>query len=232
MSTSETQVSGFWTGRTQITALVGIALGLTLAIPGTGALGAFAIAILAVLVARKQGSVRDIGMRQPSSWLRLLATTLAFGFAFQLLSLVVVEPLLARITGVAVDISVFDGVRGNLQGFLMLLAVGWIVGGFLEELTFRGFVAGRLYWLFGSSTAAAWAGVVISAVVFGLAHAYQGVSGMIITGVTGFVLGAIYILSRFNLWYAVFCHGFMNTAGILAIYLDIDRQLGAALFGP
>lgn len=232
MSTSEAQVPGFWTGRTQITLLVGVSLGVTLAVPDTGALGAFAIAILAVLVARKQGSIRDIGMRQPSSWLRLLVTTLAFGFAFQLVSLVVFEPLLARVTGVAVDISVFDGVRGNFPGFLMLLAVGWIVGGFLEELTFRGFVAGRLFWLFGSSTAAAWAGITIAAVVFGLAHAYQGVSGMIVTGVTGFVLGTIYVLSRFNLWYAVFCHGFTNTAGILAIYLDIDRQLGTALFGP
>ena len=227
----ETQPAGFWTGRTQITLLVGVALGVTLAIPGTGALGAFAIAILAVLVARKQGSLGDIGMRRPTSWSRLFAMTLAFGFAFQLFSLVFVEPLLGRLTGAAVDVSVFDGVRGNFQGFLMLLAVGWIVGGFLEEFTFRGFVAGRLYWLFGSSTAAAWTGVTIAAIVFGLAHAYQGVSGMIVTGVTGFVLGAIYILSRFNLWYAIFSHGFTNTAGILAIYLDMDRQLGELIFG-
>ncbi len=230
MSTSETQLAGFWTGRTQIVLLVGIALGVTLAVPNTGALGAFAIAVCAVVVARKQGSVSDVGLKRPSSWLRAIAATLALGFGFQLLSLVVMEPLLARITGAAVDISVFDGVRGNFQGFLMLLAVGWIVGGFLEEFTFRGFVAGRLYWLFGSSTAAAWIGVAIAAVVFGLAHAYQGVSGMIITGLTGFVLGAIYILSRFNLWYPILSHGFMNTAGILAIYLDIDRQLGRLLF--
>ncbi len=231
MSTTETRPAGFWTGRTQITLLVGVALGVTLAIPGTGALGAFAIAILAVLVARKQGSVGDIGLRRPASWLRLIAMTLAFGFAFQLFSLVIAEPLLARVTGTAVDISVFDDVRGNVQGFVMLLAVGWIVGGFLEEFTFRGFVAGRLCWLFGSTAAAAWAGVAIAAVVFGLAHAYQGVSGMIITGITGFILGGIYILSRFNLWYSIFSHGFMNTAGILAIYLDVDRQLGALLFG-
>ncbi|NNC64537.1 MAG: CPBP family intramembrane metalloprotease [Gammaproteobacteria bacterium] len=223
--------AGIWNRRTPITLLVGVALGVTLAIPGTGALGAFAIAIVAVLIARKQGSVRDVGLARPDSWLRILGATLAFGFAFQLFSLVIVEPLLARITGAPADISVFDGVRGNFQGFLMLLAVGWIVGGFLEEFTFRGFIAGRIYWLFGSSTASAWTGVTIAAVIFGLAHAYQGVSGMIVTGLTGFILGAIYVSSGFNLWYAILSHGFMNTAGIFALYLDIDRQLGALLFG-
>ena len=231
MPTPETRSAGFWTGRTQITLLVGVTLGVTLAVPDTGALGAFAIAIAAVLFARKQGSIRDVGFKRPESWPRVLGATLAFGFLFQLLSLIVFEPLLARATGAAVDISVFDGVRGNFQGFIVLLAVGWVVGGFLEELTFRGFVAGRIYWLFGSGTAAAWTGVTIAAIVFGLAHAYQGVAGMIVTGVTGFILGAIYVLSRFNLWYAILSHGFMNTAGILAIYLDIDRKLGAALFG-
>ena len=231
MSTSETQSAGFWNGRTQITALVGITLGITLALPENGALGAFAIAIAAVVIGRKQGSVTDVGFKRPDSWLRVLGTTLAFGFVYQLLSLVIIEPLLARVTGAAVDISIFDGVRSNFRGFLVLLAIGWVVGGFLEELTFRGFVAGRIYWLFGSSTAAAWTGVTIAAIVFGLAHAYQGVSGMILTVLTGFILGVIFIFSRFNLWYAILSHGFMNTAGIVAIYLDIDRQLNALLFG-
>jgi len=231
MPTPDPSSAGFWTGRGPITALVILVLAVTVAIPGVGALGAFAIAIVAVLIARKQGSVADIGLKRPASWPRILVATLAFGFAFQLLSLIVIEPLLARLTGAPVDISAFDGVRGNLQAFLMLLAVGWIVGGFLEELTFRGFVVSRIRWLLGANPTSAWIGVTIAAVVFGLAHAYQGISGMIVTGLTGFILGAIFVLCRYNLWYAMLSHGFMNTAGILAIYLDIDRQLSALLLG-
>ena len=231
MPTPDLSSAGFWTRRGPITALVILVLAVTVAIPGVGALGAFALAIVAVLIARQQGSVADIGLKRPASWPRILVATLAFGFAFQLLSLIVIEPLLARLTGAPVDISAFDGVRGNFQAFLMLLAIGWIVGGFLEELTFRGFVVSRICWLLGSSPASAWVGVTIAAVVFGLAHAYQGISGMIVTGLTGFILGAIYVAFRFNLWYAMLSHGFMNTAGILAIYLDIDRRLGALLLG-
>ncbi|MDH3435213.1 MAG: CPBP family glutamic-type intramembrane protease, partial [Gammaproteobacteria bacterium] len=111
------------------------------------------------------------------------------------------------------------------------LAIGWGVGGFLEELTFRGFVVGRLRWLLGSGSAATWAAVVVAAVTFGVAHAYQGVSGMIATGLTGLIVGALYVLHRFNVWYVIFTHGFINTAGILAIYLDIDRPLARVLFG-
>jgi len=231
MVTSALNSAGFWNRRVPVTVLVILGLGVTIAAPGIGVLGAFAIAITAVVVARGQGSVGDIGLRRPTSWPQLIGTTLAFGFAFQCLSLVVIEPLLARVTGAPVDISAFDGVRGNFQAFLMLLAIGWVVGGFLEEFTFRGFVVGRIRWLLGSGPAAAWIAVAIAAVVFGFAHAYQGISGMIVTGLTGFVLGAIYVVSRHNLWYTILSHGFMNTAGIIAIYLDLDRQLGTLLLG-
>ena len=128
------------------------------------------------------------------------------------------------------DISAFDGIRGNLVPFLILLGIGWGIGGFLEEFTFRGFVVGRVRWLLGSGAAATWFAVLVAAIPFGLAHAYQGISGMITTGLTGFLLGAIYVLHRFNLWYAIFTHGFINTVGITAIYLDVDKSLGQILF--
>jgi len=130
---------------------------------------------------------------------------------------------------VPVDVSAFDAVRGSFANFLILLAIGWIVGGFLEEFSFRGFVVGRVRWLLGSGTAATWVAVLVAAIPFGLAHAYQGVTGMITTGLTGFLLGTVFVLHRFNLWYAIFTHGFTNTVGILAIYLDADRWLGSLL---
>ena len=71
----------------------------------------------------------------------------------------------------------------------------------------------------------------MAAIPFGLAHAYQGATGMIVTGVAGFACGAIYVLHRFNLWYAIFTHGFTNTFGITAIYLNLDRQISSLLFG-
>jgi membrane protease YdiL (CAAX protease family) len=223
--------TGFWRNRPVMTVLVLVTLAVTVGVPGVGAIGAFIIAIAAAVLARKQGSFADLGFRSPPSWPKLLGTTFAYGLALQLIFVVVVEPLLERFTGVGVDLSNFEAVRGHFANFVILLAIGWGVGGFLEELTFRGFVVGRLRWLLGSGTAATWAAVLVAAVTFGVAHAYQGISGMIATGLTGLIVGALYVLHRFNVWYVIFTHGFINTAGILAIYLDIDRPLARVLFG-
>jgi len=220
---------GSWNNKAVIAPLVVLALCVTIGVEGVGAIGAFVIAILAAVIGRRHGSFADLGFRRPASWPRLLATTLAYGVILQLVFLAVIEPLLGYWTGVPVDVSAFDAVRGNFTNFLILLAIGWVVGGFLEEFAFRGFIVGRTRWLLGSGTVATWAAVFIAAVPFGLAHAYQGVTGMITTGLTGFVLGAVFVRHGFNIWYAVFTHGFTNTIGILAIYISFDRWLGSLL---
>ena len=230
MAEESEQQSRIWHGKLSLWVLVLLALGLPIAFPELGVLGSFAIAISVAVIAWKHGSFRDMGFRRPESWPKLLGTTLLYGFVIQVTFTVVIEPGLSRLTGDPVDISVFDDVRGDFVSYLILLAIGWVVGGFLEEFTFRGFIVGRVRWILGSSVAATWVGVLAAAVPFGIAHLYQGVTGMIATGMIGFVLGAVYVYHRFNLWYAIFTHGFINTVGITAMYLDIDRDLQNWLF--
>ncbi len=222
--------SRLWHGRLSLTVLVLLALGLTVGVPAAGVIGAFVIEIAVSVIARKHGSFRDMGFRSPESWPKLLGTTLVYGLIIQMVFTILIEPGLERLTGDAVDISSFDGVRGNFVNFLLLMALGWVVGGFLEEFTFRGFIVGRVRWLLGSGVAATWVAVLVGAVPFGVAHLYQGVTGMIATGMIGFVLGAVYIRHGFNLWYAVFTHGFINTLGIIAIYVDVDRAMNRWFF--
>jgi hypothetical protein len=230
MAEESEQQSRIWHGKPSLWVLVLLALGLPIAFPELGVLGSFAIAIAVAVIARKHGSFRDMGFRRPESWPKLIGTTLLYGFVIQVIFTVAIEPGLSRLTGDPVDISVFDDVRGDFVSYLILLAIGWVVGGFLEEFTFRGFIVGRVRWILGSSVAATWVGVLAAATAFGVAHLYQGVTGMIATGMIGFVLGAVYVYHRFNLWYAIFTHGFINTVGITAMYLDIDRDLQNWLF--
>ncbi len=221
-STESGDKPGLWRNHAVLWVLVILALGLTATIQNVGAIAAFIIAVGAALVARKQGSFREIGFRAPESWGRLVLMTFIYGIALQIAFLAIVEPLLEGFTGVKVDVSAFDNVRGNFMNFLTLLAIGWIVGGFLEEFSFRGFVVGRVRWMLGEGTAATWFAVLLAAVPFGIAHAYQGISGMITTGLIGFVLGAVYVRHDFNIWYPIFTHGFINTFGVTAIFLNVD----------
>ena len=60
--------SRLWHGKATLTGLVLLALGLPIVYPDMGVLGSFVVAIVVVLIARKQGSFRDMGFRQPDSW--------------------------------------------------------------------------------------------------------------------------------------------------------------------
>ncbi len=68
--------SRLWQNKASQKVLVLLALGLPIAYPDTGVLGSFVVAIVVVLIARKHGSFRDMGFRQPDSWPKLLGTTL------------------------------------------------------------------------------------------------------------------------------------------------------------
>ena len=77
--------SRLWHGKASLTALVYCwRWVLPIAYPDMGVLGSFVVAIVVVLIARKQGSFRDMGFTQPDSWPKLLGTTLMYGFVIQL----------------------------------------------------------------------------------------------------------------------------------------------------
>jgi len=210
-----------WQSKSLSLILVCVALAITVLVPGVGVLGAFLVALVAAVVGRKVGSFRDMGIRSPASWPKLLGTTLLYGVVIQFASTVLIEPLLERITGSTVDISALDGIRGNFVMCLAWIAVGWVMGGFLEEFTFRGFVVTRVHKLLGSRPTAIWIAILAAAVPFGIAHMYQGPAGMIGTGLIGFLFGVIFLVHGYNLWYPVFVHGFVNTIAMVLIYLDV-----------
>jgi uncharacterized protein len=62
---------------------------------------------------------------------------------------------------------------------------------------------------------------VVSSALFGAVHLYQGVSGVVATGLTGLVFAGLYLATGRNLWASILAHGFMDTAGFVMIYLGV-----------
>jgi membrane protease YdiL (CAAX protease family) len=194
-------------------------------VTGAGVLVAFALVLVVCLVGVRRGAFGRLGFRRPESWRRLLGWTALYGFGLQLATLVLVEPILELLTGAPVDVSSFDAVRGNAANFAVLLAVGVIVGGLIEETVFRGFIQQRTEFVLGKSRAAVGIGLLAGAVPFGLAHWYQGLSGVLSTGLLGLVFGLVYLRHDRNLWFAIGTHAMANVAGVIAIYTNADRWL-------
>ena len=78
------------------------------------------------------------------------------------------------------------------SGWILLLVVVLpIIAGF-EELLFRGALIGAFAVGFDLSP---WLLAVLSSVVFGVGHGVQGTTGIIVTGLLGFVLAAAFVLT-------------------------------------
>jgi membrane protease YdiL (CAAX protease family) len=149
-----------------------------------------------------------LGIARPTSWKRTILLALAGTvvlFVVGGLLQALVLPLFLDQT--AADTSRFDAIRGNPLELVRVLLVVWVTAAFGEEVVYRGFLIPRLARLFGDGRHAGAIAVVVGAVGFGFLHLYQGAAGVILTGWTGIVLGALYLLADRNIWAAVFAHG-------------------------
>jgi|SRR5271155_3354542 len=76
-----------------------------------------------------------------------------------------------------------------------------------EELLFRGF----LIWFF-ANFAGLWSAVLLSSLLFGLGHAYQGWRGILRTTLIGLGFGSAYALTQ-SLWWLMVAHTILNLYG-------------------
>jgi membrane protease YdiL (CAAX protease family) len=101
----------------------------------------------------------------------------------------------------------------TLSGFLLDIVFGvWVGAAIGEELFFRGMLLSKFTTLFGGGRSALVLAVLAQAIWFGAGHASQGVSGMIMTGVIGAVVGTYFVTrGRRALIPLMIGHGFIDT---------------------
>ena len=102
-----------------------------------------------------------------------------------------------------------------LKWFLLV----WTFAAIGEEIGYRGYLINRAADAGGRSKAVYWIAVVLVSVLFGYGHYYKGPAGIVDSGMAGLVLGAAYVLSGRNLWVCVLAHGFIDTIGLIAVFL-------------
>lgn len=117
----------------------------------------------------------------------------------------------------------FDGIEGNFRLFLFWAALGWLVGGFMEEAIFRGFLIQRFESLFQSTKLKTVLAVCGQALLFGAIHfVNRGLLKAAAMVATGLAMGIFYITWGRTLWPLVIAHGTLNTLGFLGDYLGAE----------
>jgi CAAX protease family protein len=206
-------------------AIVDLALAVALIVAGL--LGFFWFSSTPWLLAAAGASLwwrgpgwRAIGLRRVHAG-RTVALGAVAGLGYQVLSLYVIEPLIARGIGELPDVSGFASLTGDASQLAFWLVMSWTLAAFMEEMIFRGWLTARVaeLWRFSSS---GWiAAVIVSSVLFGAVHLYQGPSGVISTGLSGLVFGVVYLATGRNLWAPILAHGLADTVGFVMIYCGV-----------
>lgn len=162
---------------------------------------------------------KGVGLASPASWGRTVALGAGVGIFLQVLSEFITEPVLTAITHQPPDVSEFRPLVGNVKLCLLYLVLVWTLAAFGEEMTYRGYVLNRAADL-GDRRPWAWAaGLLFIAVLFGFGHSYQGLTGMLDTGIHGLLLGVLYLASGRNLWACVIAHGVTDTIALTLAFL-------------
>jgi len=192
-------------------------------VPGIGVIAA--LVIIGVTVWLRGDGLIGLGFFPPENWGTTVLWSLLLGIGIQLASTVILEPFSDKVTKSTTDHSAFESLRGSLLNFLLILLTVWLLVAFVEEVIFRGYMMGEIAELIGTSKIALAVNLLVSSILFGMAHWYQGKSGALSTGIIGVVLGVLFIASGFNLWLPILTHGFIDTVGLFLIYVNADKIL-------
>jgi len=202
-----------------VVSIVGILAGNLLVVPLS--------AILVLLWAQRSHTPwREIGYVRPVSWISDIAFGVCFGGVFKLFMKAIVMPLL----GADPINPAYHYLAGNsaaLPGMLYAVVVG---AGFGEETVFRGYLFERLGRLFGTGVWAKVSIVLLTSVLFALAHyPEQGLAGVQQAMVVGLVFGTMFAVTG-RIWKLMFAHTAFDVIAVAIIYWDLEYAVARFVF--
>lgn len=175
--------------------------------------------IIASAIEYKKDLFRSLGFQRKKIQVkRLFIIVPIVGLVFFLFYYYVMIPGATYLTGQPIDFSVFEPYEGNLPATLSLLVLIWVSAAFAEEIVFRGYLMRQFTKFFGSSKVSLVINILLFGFLFGWLHAYQGLTGQIVSGVTGMLLAIVFHLRKNDLWLNIALHGFIDTAALFFMY--------------
>jgi membrane protease YdiL (CAAX protease family) len=183
-----------------------------------------AVIIVFILFRWKKIPVIFLGLFKPKSWLKTVLIGVSAGIIIQVFSVFVLEPL-TELLGVAKELpSVYEAIEGNNSMLVIYLLVSWTTAGFGEEIIYRAFFLGQMELFFENFKHKWIISLTISSIIFGFLHFSSGIDAIIGTGITGFIIGMVYLKTNRNIWAAYITHAVADTIAFLFIYSGLYRN--------
>lgn len=169
---------------------------------------------------RKNGW-RDVGLKRPANWSRTIGIGIIAAIIFQAISILIIVPVLEKITNTPLDLGQFEPLRHNLPFFIISIVASWTYAAFIEEMAYRGYLLNRFKDFFRASRIGWALATLASSILFGLGHTYQGANGVLDTFISACMMAGLYFLGKRNLWLPIIVHGAKDTIGFSLIFFGL-----------
>ena len=183
----------------------------------------YAVVCLVVIIFYLRGqnkTLRHLGLKRKG----LTVPTFIVGIASALLWVVfnkwVYHPFITHFF-VVDQYTEYDFIRNKLTNLIITVVAVWIIGGFYEEIVFRGFIQTTICEWFGKSKHSFWLAGLVTSLLFGLYHWQQGIFGIVHSVLAGLLWTFLLWRYKGNLWYAIISHAVYDTIVLTMIYFRI-----------
>lgn len=211
--------------------IVILCLLVILLLPPIGVFISFLAVLIYLIIGKdRQIKFKSIGFKNPENWWNTIFLCLIFGILIEFSFQIIFNPIIEIVTESKIDLSAYENLRGNVSNYIIMIGIGWIVGGFIEEILFRGFLLTRISRLFKKNILGYFIAIVVTSAAFGFSHLYQGWSGVLSTGLIAVIFGILFILNNKIIWYPILTHGFVNMTGLTIILFDCGQKLRDLIF--
>ena len=181
------------------------------------------VAILCIILLLKSGvSMRDIGIKKLPLNFKNISYILGGTLVILLIDLVIKYGL-APVFGFEFEdftsayISFFEG---NLATYIpYMIFVVFLSAGIGEEILTRGFLFNRFETAFSGGAAPWMFALFLQAVAFGCFHYDKGLQTILVSIISGLILGVIYLLTDRNLIASISTHILVNSIYITSYFL-------------
>jgi membrane protease YdiL (CAAX protease family) len=161
--------------------------------------------------------LNKLGLARPNSWL----FTIVFAIAWLGLMVAwspIADRLASRLIRKVPTLETFKVLQQSKGKLIAGIITAWLLGGIIEEVVFRGLILksadGWLSaWLV--KPMAVTLAIIIAALGATLFHFYQGPRGMLIVFQLSIMFGVFFVVSSYNLWTVILCHGLYDTIAFI-----------------
>jgi membrane protease YdiL (CAAX protease family) len=183
----------------------------------------YAVVCLAVIIfylKRQRKTLSDLGLKRSGLTVHTLLVGIITASVWIAFNKWVYHPFITHFF-VVPPYTEYDFIRNKLSNLIITLIAAWLIGGFYEEIVFRGFIQTTISEWFVKSNHSFWLAGLLTSVLFGLYHWQQGIFGIVPSFLGGLLWTWLLWRYRGNLWYPIISHAMFDTIALTMIYFGI-----------